>query len=79
MIRKRRWLPPSRPLYAQSVCRIGRQPTGKTPKTPVPHDAVFALFHWTRICATLPALTPVTVPYCELINVCWDTESYASG
>ena len=73
---KTRWLPPSRPLYAHSVLIKGRQPSGSVPNKPLPHDAVFALFQLTRICATLPAFTPVTVPYCELINVCWDTESY---
>ena len=75
---KTRWLLPSRPLYAHSVLIKGRQPSGSVPNKPLPHEAVLALFQLTRICATLPAFTPVTVPYCELISV-WVTESYASG
>ena len=51
-------------------------PSGSVPNKPLPHEAVLALFQLTRSCATLPAFTPVTVPYCELINVCWVTESY---
>lgn len=35
---------------------------------------VAALFHSTRICATFPAFTPVTLPYWLLISV-WVTES----
>lgn len=44
---------------------------------PVSHDAVAALFHSTRICATFPVFTPVTLPYWPVISV-WVTESYAT-
>ena len=75
---KSRCVPPSRPLYAHLVVINGRQPAGRTPKSPEPHDAVFALFHSTRICATFPVFTPVTLPYWQVISV-WVTESYFTG
>nr|DAL62512.1 MAG TPA_asm: hypothetical protein [Caudoviricetes sp.] len=71
---KSRWVPPSRPLYAHLVIINGRQPAGRTPKSPVPHDAVLALFHSTRICTAFPVFTPVTLPYWLVISV-WVTES----
>lgn len=73
---KSRWVPPSRPLYAHLVIINGRQPAGRTPKSPVPHDAVLALFHSTRICTAFPVFTPVTLPYWLVISV-WVTESYS--
>ena len=63
------------PTVRHLVVINGRQPAGRTPKLPVSHDAVAALFHSTRICTTFPAFTPVTLPYWQVISV-WVTECY---